>query len=208
MAAPLPRRMALRILALCGGVAGFARAAAAIVPTPPQTAGPFYPPPRQRPGDTDWDLVKVAGKVREAGGDVLHLGGRVLDREGRPVPEVLVEIWQCDANGRYLHQGDGAAGVRDPYFQGYGAIRNDSAGRYRFRTIRPVPYPGRTPHIHARLVRPDGSELITQIYLKGHRLNQRDFIFRRLGKAAQEAASIEPVRRDDGDLEAEFDFVV
>ena len=208
MAETLPRRVALGLLAFGGAVAGLARAAGAIVPTPPQTAGPFYPPPADRPGDTDWDLVKVAGKVREAGGEVLHLAGRVLGRDGRPVEGVLVEIWQCDVNGRYLHQGDRQADPRDPYFQGYGAIRTDAEGNYRFRTIRPVPYPGRTPHIHARLIRPDGSELITQIYLAGHPLNRGDFIFRRLGRAAQQAASIDPVRRDDGDLEAAFDFVV
>ncbi len=211
MAASLPRRMALRLLAFGAATAGLARAAGAAgaaVPTPSQTAGPFYPPPRMRPGDTDWDLVKVAGKVREAGGEVMHLSGRVLDRDGRPVPEVLVEIWQCDANGRYLHQRDRGEAARDPHFQGYGATRTDADGRYRFRTIRPVPYPGRTPHIHARLVRPDDSELITQIYLKGQPLNQRDFIFRRLGRAGQAAASIDPARRGDGDLEAGFDFVV
>jgi len=208
MAQSLPRRMVLRVLAVGAAVAGAAGSAAALVPTPPQTPGPFYPPPKQRPDDDDWDLVKVAGKVREAGGEVLHLAGRVLDAAGAPVPGALVEIWQCDANGRYLHRGDRGGAARDPHFQGFGATRTDEAGRYRFRTIRPVPYPGRTPHIHARVLRPDRSELITQIYLKGHPLNQRDFIFRRLGRAGQEAASIEPVRRDDGDLEAAFDFVI
>jgi protocatechuate 3,4-dioxygenase beta subunit len=199
--------MLLRLLAVAGTLAGLGRTAAAVVPTPPQTAGPFYPPPAQRFADDDWDLVKVVGKVREAGGEVMHLRGRVLDAGGQPVAGALVEIWQCDANGRYLHQGDRGKAERDPYFQGFGATRTEAEGRYRFRTIRPVPYPGRTPHIHARVVRPDGSELITQIYLKGHPLNQGDFIFRRLGKGAQEAASIDPVRRADGDLEAVFDFV-
>ncbi len=202
------RRTLLGILAVGGAVAGLARSAAALVPTPRQTAGPFYPPPADRPGDEDWDLVKVAGRVREAGGEVLHLSGRVVDAGGEPVPGTLVEIWQCDANGRYLHQGDPGDAARDPYFQGFGATRSDADGRYRFRTIRPVPYPGRTPHIHARAIRPDGGKLITQIYLEGHPLNQRDFLFRRLGRAQQQAASISPARRDDGDLEAAFDFVV
>ena len=202
------RRTMLRLIAFGGAVAGLARSAAALVPTPPQTAGPFYPPPGARPGDQDWDLVKVAGKVRAAGGEVMHLSGRVLDAGGEPVPDTLIEIWQCDANGRYLHRGDPGDAPRDPYFQGFGAIRSDARGHYRFRTIRPVPYPGRTPHIHARLIRPDGSELITQIYLEGHPLNGQDFLFRRLGRKAQEAASIRPSRRGDGDLEATFDFVV
>ncbi|HUF86029.1 MAG TPA: protocatechuate 3,4-dioxygenase [Thermohalobaculum sp.] len=208
MTASLSRRLALGVLALGGAAAGLARTAAALVATPPQTAGPFYPPPADRPGDDDWDLVKVAGKVREAGGEVMHLAGRVLDAGGEPVAGALIEIWQCDANGRYLHHRDRGGAARDPHFQGFGATRTDAGGRYRFRTIRPVPYPGRTPHIHARVIRPDGSELITQIYLDGHPLNQRDFLFRRLGRAAQAAASIGPAPRADGDLEAAFDFVV
>src|SRR5690606_21546494 len=125
----------------------------AAVPTPEQTAGPFYPPPNQRPDDTDWDLVKIEGRVREAGGEIMHLAGRVLDRNGAPLAEALVEIWQCDASGRYHHVGDRSSDRQlDEDFQGFGTIRTDAEGRYRFRTIRPVPYPGRTPHIHARIV--------------------------------------------------------
>ena len=210
MTASLPRRTLLRILASAGAFLGLARpVAAALSPTPPQSTGPFYPPPADRFADTDWDLVKVAGRVRAAGGEVMHLSGRVLGGDGAPIAGALIEIWQCDANGRYLHSGDvSLTRARDPDFQGYGVTRTDRGGRYRFRTILPVEYPGRTPHIHARIQRPDGSELITQIYLADHPLNQGDFLFRRLGGAAQAAASIPPARRDDGDLEAGFDFVI
>ncbi len=179
------------------------------MPTPEQTAGPFYPPPNQRPGDTDWDLVKVEGRVREAGGEVLHLAGSALDRGGAPLADALVEIWQCDSNGRYHHVGDRSSERPiDEGFQGFGAVRTDAEGRYRFRTIKPVAYPGRTPHIHARVVPRDGRELITQIYLEDHPLNRADWIFRSLGAKAQSAATIEPRRREDGDLEAGFDFIV
>jgi protocatechuate 3,4-dioxygenase beta subunit len=210
MAASLPRRTLLRLLGSTGAFLGLARpASAALSPTPPQSAGPFYPPTADRLTDTDWDLVNIAGRVRAAGGEVMHLSGRVLGGDGAPIAGALIEIWQCDANGRYLHSGDVSQNrVRDPDFQGYGVTRADADGRYRFRTIRPVEYPGRTPHIHARILRDDGSQLITQIYLKNHPLNQGDFLFRRLGRAAQAALSITPERRDDGDLEAEFDFVV
>ncbi len=210
MAASLPRRTLLRIFGAAGDFLGLARpASAALFPTPPQSTGPFYPPPADRFADTDWDLVNIAGRVRAAGGEVMHLSGRVLGGDGAPVAAALIEIWQCDANGRYLHSGDvSQTRPRDPDFQGYAVTRTDSGGRYRFRTILPVEYPGRTPHIHARLQRPVGSELITQIYLAGHPLNQGDFLFRRLGRAARAAASITPTRRDDGDFEAEFDFVV
>jgi protocatechuate 3,4-dioxygenase, beta subunit len=190
------------------GFLGIAGRAAAAVPTPEQTAGPFYPPPNQRPQDTDWDLVKMESRVREAGGEVLHLSGRVLDRDGAPLANALVEIWQCDANGRYHHVGDRSSDrPLDEDFQGFGAIRTDADGRYRFRTIKPVPYPGRTPHIHARVVPQNGRELVTQIYLDDHPLNRKDWIFRSLGAKAQSAATIDPERRDDGDLQAEFDIV-
>jgi protocatechuate 3,4-dioxygenase, beta subunit len=191
------------------GFLGLAGRAAAAFPTPEQAAGPFYPPPNQRPEDTDWDLVKIEGRVREAGGEIMHLSGHVLERTGPPLADALVEIWQCDANGRYHHVGDSSSGrPLDADFQGFGAIRTDAEGRYRFRTIKPVSYPGRTPHIHARVVPRDRRELITQIYLAGHPLNPRDWIFRSLGVRAQSAATIDPERRDDGDLQAEFDFVV
>jgi len=210
MTTSLPRRTLLRILGSAGALVGLARpASAALDPTPPQSAGPFYPPAADRFADTDWDLVKVAGRVRAAGGEVMQLSGRVLGRDGAPVAGALIEIWQCDANGRYLHSADvSATRSRDPNFQGYGVTRSGGDGGYRFRTILPVEYPGRTPHIHARIQRADATELITQIYLAGHPLNQRDFLFRRLGRAAQAAASITPTRRGDGDLEAGFDFVV
>jgi protocatechuate 3,4-dioxygenase beta subunit len=210
MPVSLPRRALLRVLGSTAAILGLTRpAAAALSPTPPQTPGPFYPPPADRFADTDWDLVKVASLVREAGGEVLHLEGRVLDATGAPVAGALIEIWQCDANGRYLHTGDvSLTRKRDPDFQGYGVTRSDGEGRYRFRTILPVPYPGRTPHIHARVQPPGGGELITQIYLTDHPLNQGDFLFRRLGRGAQEAASITPARREDGDYAAGFDFVI
>ena len=210
MTTSLPRRTLLRLLGSAGALLGLARpASAALSPTPPQSAGPFYPPPAERFADTDWDLVKIAGRVRAAGGEVMYLAGRVLGGDGAPVVAALIEIWQCDANGRYLHSGDvSQTRLRDPDFQGYGVTRTDAQGSYRFRTILPVEYPGRTPHIHARIQRAGGSSLITQIYLKDHPLNQRDFLFRRLGRAAQAATSITPARRDDGDLEAGFDFVV
>jgi protocatechuate 3,4-dioxygenase beta subunit len=191
------------------GFLGLTGRAAAAIPTPEQTAGPFYPPPNQRPQDTDWDLVKIEGRVREAGGEIMHLSGRVLDRGGAPLADTLVEIWQCDANGRYHHVGGRSpARALDEDFQGFGAIRTDAEGRYRFRTIKPVPYPGRTPHIHARVAPPDRRELITQIYLDDQPLNRADGIFRSLGAKAQSAATIKPERQDDGDLRAAFDFVV
>ena len=131
---------------------------AAVAPTPGAAEGPFYPV--RIPSDDDADLVSVEGAVREAGGDILHLAGRVLDANARPIAGARVEIWQCDANGVYLHPGDRRRDSRDTGFQGFGHANADTAGRFAFRTIVPVPYPGRTPHIHVKVVR-GGRNLLT-----------------------------------------------
>ena len=85
-----------------GAVSPFAgRPCAALMPTPEQTLGPFYPP--ELPLDHDNDLVQVTGAATQAIGQVTHVFGRVLDLNGQPIAGAKVEIWQCDANGRYLH---------------------------------------------------------------------------------------------------------
>ena len=132
--------------ALAGAAAPSVLRAADLLLTPPQTEGPFYPV--ELPSDRDADLVRVTGADARAMGTVTHVTGRVLDRASRPLPGVLVEIWQCDANGRYRHPLERGGRPLDPGFQGYGRALTDKGGGYRFRTIRPVPYPGRTPHIH------------------------------------------------------------
>lgn len=192
---------------LLGLIAAFAALRQGFARTPDQTAGPFYPPPGDRFADTDADLVKIEGAVREAGGEVMHLAGRVL-REGAPLADAVVEIWQCDAGGRYLHHRDSGGPPRDPAFQGYGALRTGADGAYRFRTIRPVPYPGRTPHIHVRVTLPGGEALTTQFYLADEPLNARDGIWRRLSEAEREAVALRPARRGDGDLEAARDILL
>ncbi|MEL6479482.1 MAG: protocatechuate 3,4-dioxygenase [Pseudomonadota bacterium] len=196
----LTRRALLGLAAL--SLPGWAQAR-----TPAQTAGPFYPPPDQRFADDDWDLVKIEGAVREAGGEILHLSGRVLS-EGQPLEGARVEIWQCDATGQYLHSGDRGPGGGDPAFQGYGQMRTGPDGAWRFRTIRPVAYPGRTPHIHARVTAPGRPVLTTQFYVAGEPLNARDVLYRRLGAAGQAALTMELAPAQDGSLAARIDFLV
>lgn len=143
------------------------------IATPRQTEGPFYP--REWQGDADNDLVVVKGAPAKALGQVVHIEGRVLRVSGAPIGNAAVEIWQCDSQGIYRHPRDeGGSRRRDGGFQGRGRTLTDTDGRYRFRTIRPVPYSSRTPHIHFKVVPPDGQLLITQMYIFGEPLNAHD----------------------------------
>ncbi len=186
-----------------GGVSG----ALAATLTPPQTAGPFYPD--IKPEDDDSDLTRVRGSDAVANGEIAELTGRVLDPDGKPVAGARVEIWQCDANGRYRHSSERSSRDVDPAFQGFGHALTGTDGSYRFRTIKPVAYPGRTPHIHYLVMVPNHGYLVTQLYVEGEPLNQRDFLYNRLSDEAKRAASarFEP-GRGDGMLKASFDVVL
>ncbi|MFN4088147.1 MAG: intradiol ring-cleavage dioxygenase [Alphaproteobacteria bacterium] len=182
--------------------------AAALIPTPPQTEGPFYPP--EPPLGSDNDLVQVAGRAERAAGTVLHLDGRVLDAAGREVADARVEIWQADARGRYHHPA--ARGDADPNFQGFGRTTTRADGRYRFRTIRPVAYPGRTPHIHFRVAAPGFGAMTTQMYVEGEPLNRTDPILNRIRDEAARASLVVPLvdaeAIEAGALRCSFDIVL
>jgi protocatechuate 3,4-dioxygenase beta subunit len=179
------------------------------VPTPRQTAGPFYPVDWE--GDADGDLVRVAGAAAMAQGVVTHLRGRVLDVHGAPMPGAIVEIWQCDAFGRYRHPRD-RQDRRDEGFQGRGRVTAGAGGSYAFRTIRPVAYPGRTPHIHAAIAAPGRQPLVTQFYVDGEPLNESDGLFNALRDVRQRDAVMLRLERADriemGALLANRDIVL
>lgn len=181
-----------------------------LVRTPPQTEGPFYPD--RLPLDQDNDLLVIKDSITPAVGQVTHLTGRVLDARGQPVRNAVVEIWQVDNNGAYLHSRDPNLGKRDRHFQGYGRFETGATGEYRFRTIKPVPYPGRTPHIHVKVRKGERELLTTQCYIKGEALNQRDGIYRSLrDPRAREALTVafEPMKESRiGELAARFDVVL
>ena len=151
-----------------------------LAPTPRMTEGPFYP--RTFPEDADGDLTRVRGRAGRAMGTPLRVSGRVLDRGGRPRAGARVEIWQCDASGHYHHV-DAPGG--DPDFQGFGAVTTDAAGRYEFTTIRPVRYPGRTPHIHFNVIENRQRRLTSQMFVEGEPANERDGLYRYLGRDAR-----------------------
>ena len=150
--------------------------------TPPMTEGPFYPD--ELPLDDDNDLLIINDAITPAVGEITHLTGRILDASGSPIRDATVEIWQCDANQVYIHTRDsgGKADRRDRNFQGFGRFTTGSEGTYRFRTIKPVPYPGRpAPHIHVKVLRGDRVLLTTQINIAGHPGNAVDGVVRSAG---------------------------
>jgi len=149
-------------------------------PTPRLTEGPFYP--HSYPKDTDADLTRIDGHSGRAMGTVLALTGRIVDRRGAPRANTRLEIWQCDATGQYHHVGEPGG---DPDFQGFGAVTTDAEGRYAFSTIKPVPYPGRTPHIHFTVVEQGRRTLTSQMFIEGEPGNERDFLYKSLGRDAK-----------------------
>jgi protocatechuate 3,4-dioxygenase beta subunit len=179
---------------------------ATLLATPRQTEGPFYPD--QLPLDQDNDLI-LSGDRAAARGEITHMSGRVLDVGGHPVKNALVEIWQVDSNGVYLHSADAHA-KRDANFQGYGRFETGANGEYRFRTIKPVSYPGRTPHIHFKVSLAGNEVLTTQCYVRGHPLNRRDGLLNSLRGQEREAVLVAFIPSDarPGELKAHFDIVM
>lgn len=170
--------------------------------TPAQTEGPFYPV--RLPGDSDFDLLRNGGQTYGRG-QPAWLTGQVTDLRGQPLAGAQVEIWQCDEAGHYHHPGDG--GRADPAFQGFGRVSVGADGQYRFRTIRPAPYSGRTPHIHVKVRLGRHELLTTQLYVAGDPGNERDFLWRRLDAHDRGALTVPFLAGSDG-LQARFPIVV
>jgi len=204
----LPRRTLLLGAAAALATPQVVRAAANATPLPPMTEGPFYPQPAWRAsgpfaGDWDADLTRVAraGRERVAEGEHLGLELLVRDTRGRVLDGAVVEIWQCDTWGRYRHPRDGAQPAEvDEGFQGYGEARAGAQGTVSFRTIRPAPYAGRTPHIHLKLRHASFGEITSQLFVAGDAGNAGDFLWRRLSatERAALALTLQPVQPRPG----------
>ncbi len=150
-------------------------------PTLRQTEGPFFTPNSPQ----RWDLVEPGMK-----GQVLTVSGLVVTRSCKPVAGALVDVWQADADGEYDNDG----------FRLRGHVFADAEGRYRFRTIVPARYPGRTRHIHVKVQAPRQPVLTTQLYFPDDPGNRRDRLFRReLLLRMSEGA---------GERQGQFDFVL
>jgi protocatechuate 3,4-dioxygenase beta subunit len=178
--------------------------------TPRLTEGPFYPD--KLPLDTDNDLLIVNDAITPAVGEITHLTGRVLSASGEPVRGVVVEIWQVDNKGVYLHSADSGRRQRDSNFQGFGRCATSGKGEYYFRTVKPVPYPGRTPHIHVRVKKGNRELLTTQLFVNGHPQNRRDGIFNAIRDPFDRElvlVDFTPIKDSRlGELSAQFDIVL
>lgn len=211
---PLDRRAFLKGLTLgaaaLAALAAPGTLAAALTRTPRQTAGPFYPD--RLPLDTDNDLLAVNDAARQAAGEITWLSGRILDARGIAVRGAVIEIWQVDANGVYLHRGSGDGEKRDARFQGFGRFVTGPDGGYLFRTIKPVPYGRRTPHIHFAVNTHDRDPFTTQCYVEGEPLNERDGVLGGIDDAGQRRSVIVPFKplrgSQSGELAARFDIVL
>lgn len=178
--------------------------------TPPQTEGPFYP--NKLPLDTDNDLVKVNDSTTPAVGEITWLSGRILTASGEPVRNATVEIWQVDHHGVYLHTGSAKSDKRDSNFQGFGRFVTGSTGEYLFRTIKPVAYPGRTPHIHFAIKTKGHDKLTTQCYIEGEPQNKTDGVLKGIKDEKARQSVIVPFKAlpgsSIGELAAKFDIVL
>jgi protocatechuate 3,4-dioxygenase beta subunit len=178
--------------------------------TPKQTEGPFYPD--KMPLDTDNDLIIINDALTPAVGTIAYLSGTVTDSKGNPLRNTLVEIWQVDNNGVYLHTRGGNREKWDSNFQGYGRFLTDSKGRYFFRTLKPSPYSGRTPHIHMAVSAKGQRKLTTQCYIKGEPRNNKDFILKRVQSEKARNSLIIPFnplpKSKIGEVAARFDVVL
>jgi len=173
------------------GMPGLAQSKRAIAR---MTEGPFYPPRAWRERWTDWDAdltrVQQAANAPVAKGEHLGLEARVVDVNGRTIDGATVEIWQCDAVGHYRHPStEPTTDAVDEGFQGFGSTQSNGQGMVRFRTIKPVPYPGRTPHIHVKLRHTTFGEVTSQLFVAGDPGNARDGLWRWL--SADDRAALE-----------------
>ncbi|MGY8768294.1 MAG: dioxygenase family protein [Pirellulales bacterium] len=185
-----------------GGTLGMlASAADAGMPTPQETAGPFYPVMAQK--DKDFDLTKIEGHKKSAKGQAVFIQGQILDTDGNPVEDATVDLWQANAAGKYRHPHDPNSAPIDEDFQGWAIVPSGKKGKFQFKTIIPGAYPAtktwmRPPHIHFKVSKRGYDEMVTQMYFPGHKLNEPDRLLNRKTAAEQKMMIATKL---DGDIE-------
>lgn len=176
-------------------------------PTPGQILGPYYPPEPDIHADAD--LTRWPGAQEAASGPTVALAGRIMSVHRLPVEGALVELWQCDRNGRYRHPDAPETELVDPHFEGYGRLVTDVDGTYAFRVLQPVPYPGRAPHVHFKVTASGFQPLITQMYVAGEPDNDGDFALAHASdQRSRLIVTLEPVEGGSEDWRVNFDIVL
>lgn len=188
----------------------------ALLATPRQVEGPFYPPLPH--GETDVDLTVLEGHSEAAKGEIILVRGRVTNTAGEPLEGIRVDIWQANNNGRYDHPDDPNTDAElDPNFQGIGSTMTDADGHYGFRTIKPAAYPlaalgdsgWRARHIHFKLWSDENTKLVTQMYFEGDPLLEQDGQIMGLPEEQRPLLITTPVADDDTGLPLHrFDLVL
>ena len=159
--------------------------------TPSQTKGPFYPIPEiEKQQHFDFDLTRKSADSPVALGELISIEGSVISHSERPLGGAIVEVWQACETGRYNHPQDKNERPMDPNFQYWGRVETGEDAKFRFKTVLPGKYPGRTPHIHFRIVAKDRPELVTQLYFAQHEeLNRKDSLYMALNIGQRDAVT-------------------
>ncbi len=212
------RRDMLKLSAALG-VAGFLCPVGAVLAqnklkgTPEQILGPFYP--IAKVADASGDLTRIPGRSGRAKGQVITVGGRVLNRDGEPVRGARLEIWQANEAGRYAHPMDTNPAPLDPNFEGFATLTTDAEGRYHFRTIKPGAYPAgpsitRPSHIHFDVIGHQDRRLVTQMYFEGDPWLEKDRWLQSASRPNQLIVKLQPGAADAeaGSMQATFDIVL
>lgn len=205
---PQNRRTLLRSLLLTtGGIITSSVYAEALTLTARSTEGPYYPD--HLPLDQDNDLTQIIGGKAPASGTVTEFGGRLLTVDGKAINDAVVELWQADNNGCYIHTKGAQPGQeRDPQFQGFGKSTTNAKGEYRFRTIQPAIYTGRTRHYHIAVMQNGKRMLTTELYVAGEPKNEQDGILHRIRDEAQRLSVIREFKPMNDGLMATWDIVI
>ena len=177
------------IISTAGLVTTASATQTSLVPTPSETEGPFYPVYPQK--DQDFDLTQVEGQTGKAQGKIMTVQGQVLDKNGSPIENATVDLWQANAAGRYRHPHDTNPAPLDPNFQGWAIVQTDCDRLFRFITVYPGAYPAtklwtRPPHIHFKVSKAGYFELSTQMYFPHHPLNEADLLLKRKNSDEQQ----------------------
>ena len=207
---PLSRRRLVQSLTLtAAGLWAPGAFAELLTLTPPMTEGPFFPD--KLPLDQDNDLIRITDHTTAAVGTITNLSGRVLDKNGSPIKDALVEIWQADDHGTYIHT-HGAQGEakRDPGFQGYGRFETAKEGGWKFRTIQPGLYTGRTRHYHFGITLKGQPRFTTQLFFKDQAGNARDGVLKGIRDEQQRDSVVREFKAVEGtkELAATWDIVM